>query len=105
MGRLERERLTIRRMVEIHCWAEHGQRQPCADCAGVLAYALKRIDHCPHPVKPTCAKCTVHCYQADMRERIRTIMRRSGPRMLLHHPWLSLMHLWWDGRRSGVLAR
>jgi hypothetical protein len=33
------------------------------------------------------------CYTPDMRERIRAVMRFSGPRMLLHHPWLALMHL------------
>jgi hypothetical protein len=32
-----------------------------------------------------------------MREQVRAIMRYAGPRMLLRHPVLALMHVW-DGR-------
>lgn len=43
--------------------------------------------------KPTCQKCPVHCYNAEMRERIKVVMRFSGPRLLLHSPLLSISHL------------
>ncbi|NIP33651.1 MAG: hypothetical protein GWN18_01835, partial [Thermoplasmata archaeon] len=33
-----------------------------------------------------------------MRERVREVMRYSGPRMLLRHPYLAIAHLR-DGRR------
>ena len=38
-------------------------------------------------------KCPVHCYEAAMRERVRQVMRYAGPRMLLRHPILALLHL------------
>ena len=48
--------------------------------------------------KPTCANCLVHCYKAEMRTRAREMMRWSGPRMLIAHPVLAILHLL-DGRR------
>ena len=36
---------------------------------------------------------SVHCYQPQMREQIRQVMRFSGPRMLLYHPVLAVWHL------------
>ena len=43
--------------------------------------------------KPACNHCTVHCYSAKMKERVKAVMRYSGPRMLLRHPWLAILHL------------
>lgn len=34
-----------------------------------------------------------------MRVQIREVMRYAGPRMLIHHPWLSIFHLF-DGLRE-----
>ena len=46
----------------------------CPECAALLDYALKRLDSCRFGNgKPSCRKCPVHCYRADMRERIRTV--------------------------------
>ena len=39
-----------------------------------------------------CGKCLVHCYQPQMREKVKGVMRYSGPRMLLHHPVLAMHH-------------
>ena len=36
--------------------------------------------------KTFCSNCRVHCYCPDMREKIRMVMRFSGPRMLFYHP-------------------
>ena len=47
--------------------------------------------------KPTCANCAVHCYKANMRERVRAAMRWAGPRMLWRHPVLAIRHMI-DGR-------
>jgi hypothetical protein len=30
---------------------------------------------------------------AQMREKVKKVMRRSGPRMLLHHPLLAIHHV------------
>ena len=37
-------------------------------------------------------RCPIHCYRPDMRSLMRQVMRYSGPRMLLRHPWATLRH-------------
>ncbi len=93
--RLQRERRTIQMMIEMYCRGNHVPAEGlCVDCQGMLAYAMQRIERCPFKAdKPTCAKCTVHCYQPKMRARVREIMRYSGPRMLAHYPLLAIAHL------------
>jgi len=93
-NRLDREKRTILAMIEIFCHANHGTTTGlCDDCQQLYQYSLRRIDKCPHQEnKPTCAKCPIHCYTPAMRARIRQVMRFSGPRMLIFHPWLTLLH-------------
>ncbi len=43
--------------------------------------------------KTFCSNCKVHCYKPEMREKIRIVMRYSGPRMLFVHPVMCLKHL------------
>jgi len=92
--RLVRERQTIAAMVGLYCRDHH--RPPnglCVACRALLDYAMARLEHCPFGAwKPTCAKCPVHCYQQAMREKVKDVMRYAGPRMLLRHPILSLLH-------------
>lgn len=74
--------------------ARHNTRPLCPECAALLDYALRRLDSCRFENgKPSCRKCPVHCYRADMRERIRTVMRWAGPRMIFHHPLAATRHL------------
>jgi hypothetical protein len=98
---IEREAATIRAMVVIFCHDLHGTEDGlCADCTTLLRYAEERLVRCPFgEEKPTCANCPVHCYKADMRERVRAVMRYSGPKMALRHPVLSALHLL-DGRKK-----
>ena len=98
--RLAREYKTISAMVWMHCHDLHGEDAgPCDECRELLAYAARRVDRCVFGEdKPTCANCTVHCYNAAMRDRMRAVMRYAGPRMLLRHPVLGIAHLL-DGRR------
>ena len=42
--------------------------------------------------KPKCSQCTMHCYKPVMREKIKAVMRYSGPRMLYRHPILTGKH-------------
>ena len=52
------------------------------------------MDSCPFmETKTFCSKCQVHCYKKDMREKIKEVMRFSGPRMLFHHPIIAIRHL------------
>lgn len=100
-ARIRRERKTIAIMVSTYCRANHGTKGTlCPGCNALLQYANSRLSKCPFaPAKPTCAGCPVHCYQPAMRERVKAVMRFSGPRMLLSHPLLTAMHLI-DGRRK-----
>lgn len=88
------EKRTIRVMMNIYCRKNHGTKNLCSECSDLLAYAYKRIDHCPFKLdKPACNNCTVHCYAKEKRERIKEVMRFAGPRMPLRHPFLSMIHL------------
>ena len=76
------------------CQLGHGGPGLCGECRELLEYSLARLDHCKFGnAKTKCHKCPVHCYRPDMREKIRTVMRFSGPRMLLYHPLEALRYL------------
>ncbi|HET7624378.1 MAG TPA: nitrous oxide-stimulated promoter family protein [Verrucomicrobiae bacterium] len=97
--RLEREWKTIAAMIRIYCRDKHGAAV-CADCQSLLDYAGVRLDRCRFgSEKPTCANCPVHCYQPARRDQVKVVMRYAGPRMLWHHPLMSLRH-WLDGFRK-----
>lgn len=87
---------TIEAMVRMYCRGNgHRDRAPlCPQCAELMQYARRRLERCVFgDAKPNCADCTVHCYSADMREKVRTVMRWAGPRMLLRHPILAITHM------------
>lgn len=99
-----RELKTIRVMVDMYCANHHGGAPLCAECADLFDYAQRRLQRCVFgDAKPNCAKCVVHCYNQDMRERIRVVMRWAGPRMLLRHPVLGIKHLLADRRPVPLL--
>ncbi len=90
----EREKETVSLMIAIYCQKNHGGRELCPECAALDAYARLRSDKCPFmETKTFCSNCKVHCYKADMRERIREVMRFSGPRMIFHHPIMAVRHV------------
>lgn len=95
MNRIEREKHTIDMMARLYCKAHHNPANGlCRECNDMLQYALVRVDKCIFGKdKPVCADCKVHCYKKDMREKVRQVMRYAGPRMLLRHPYLAVMHL------------
>jgi hypothetical protein len=99
--RLASELKTIEAMVMLYCKSHHKpQAKLCPSCIDLVGYARKRLQHCPfQDNKPTCGKCTVHCYKPEMRETIRKVMRYAGPRMIYHHPVMALRHLL-DGCRT-----
>lgn len=102
-ARRARELKTLHSMMRIYCHDRHGGNELCGECAPLWAYARRRTERCIFgDAKPTCANCTVHCYRADMRERVRDMMRWSGPRMAFRHPVLALLHLL-DGRRPAPM--
>jgi hypothetical protein len=102
--RIEREAHTLSAMFLLYCQKQHGSRIGlCSECQELQDYSLKRLEKCPFQQgKTTCAKCPIHCYKADMRARIKVVMRFSGPRMLLTHPFLTVQH-YLDGLRKEPL--
>ncbi|MBS3784403.1 MAG: nitrous oxide-stimulated promoter family protein [Anaerolineae bacterium] len=82
-------------MVRIFCEGQHGTGDGlCSECCELLHYAVERLKRCPFEErKPTCADCPIHCYRPAMRDKIRAVMRYSGPRMLFRHPVLAIHHL------------
>ena len=97
---------TIHAMMRLYCRGLRHERHDdlCPDCDQLFAYARRRLERCVFgDAKPNCANCTVHCYSANERERIRTVMRWAGPRMLLHHPVLAITHMIDEHRPSPLL--
>jgi hypothetical protein len=99
--------MTMERMIQLYCKDYHTQSldSTCPECQELCSYAFERLHRCPYQErKPTCAKCPVHCYKPAMREKVRQVMRYSGPRMLLKHPILAVLHLL-DGYRKPPLKK
>jgi predicted amidophosphoribosyltransferase len=87
---------TIRKMLLIHCRDMHegDKYELCPECKKMLDYAERRMDKCFYgDDKPVCSQCPVHCYKPEMREKIKKVMRYSGPRMLRHSPILSIRYI------------
>lgn len=90
----EKENQVIEQMIALYCRKQHKGNELCPDCSNLTEYARMRNEKCPFmETKTFCSNCRVHCYQPEMRERIRQVMRYSGPRMLLYHPVLAIRHL------------
>jgi len=102
LGRKEiKDLLVLIRFTEVYCSAKHaGEReclpggldlpaeidleryQYCDECAQFLQYAIERRLRCPLDPKPACKHCEVHCYKPAMREKVREVMRFSGPALI-----------------------
>ncbi|MDE6281921.1 MAG: nitrous oxide-stimulated promoter family protein [Oscillospiraceae bacterium] len=90
----EREKAMVSQMIALYCRKNHRTKELCTDCAALADYARQRSDKCPFMESKTfCSNCTVHCYGPEMREKIRAVMRFSGPRMMFHHPVAAVRHL------------
>ncbi len=88
------EKKLVGEMISLWCRKQHGGRELCSECAELERYAWERIDRCPFmETKTFCSNCRVHCYRGEMREKIREVMRFSGPRMIFHHPVTALRHV------------
>jgi hypothetical protein len=101
---MKREAKTVSVMIAIYCRAHHNSHgQLCPECQQLHDYAMLRLEKCPYQEgKTTCAKCPTHCYKKVIRQKIREVMRYSGPRMFHRHPIATLYHFL-DGRRKKPL--
>lgn len=104
----ERELKTVALMIELYCHAKHGRkkRELCSECAALMEYVKLRRSKCPFGAKKTfCSNCRIHCYEPGMRERIRTVMRYSGPRIVFRHPLIAIRHLAESKRQNKKLIK
>ena len=101
----EDEKQLVREMVAMYCHRHHGsvRGQLCEDCQKLAKYAADRSDCCPFMEQKTyCSNCAVHCYEPPMRQRIKTVMAFSAPRLLLVHSVKALdyvIKVKWEKRR------
>ncbi len=91
----EREKEVVSLMIKLYCKKQHHTKGVlCNECKQLDEYARLRSEKCPFMVTKTfCSNCKVHCYKPDMREKIRDVMRFSGPRMILYHPVMAIRHV------------
>lgn len=101
----QREKLLVSQMIAVYCRKKHHHRNGlCPECEKLDAYAKLRSDKCPFmETKTFCSNCKVHCYQPEMREKIRAVMRFSGPRMMFYHPVTAIRHVIESKREKGKM--
>jgi len=93
--KLKREKKTLEAMIRLYCRENHhNKQQVCQECQELLNYAYTRVEKCPlGDKKTTCAKCSIHCFKPEYKDKIKLVMRYSGPKMAYQHPLLALFHL------------
>lgn len=93
-GRIEREKSTVRRMIDIYCRHRLGLDGMTDEYRELADYACRRLDCCRFGAdKPQCKDCPIHCYSPAKRSQIRAIMRWAGPRMLIYDPVAAIRHI------------
>jgi hypothetical protein len=95
MGNIDSEKRIVALMIALYCRKKHKRNTLCESCQTLVEFTAERLDKCPFgEVKPACIDCKVHCYRTnlEMRAAIKSVMRFSGPRMLLYHPKDSFYH-------------
>ena len=90
----KKEQTVVEEMIRLYCKGNHHTSDLCPECSELAEYAKQRSEKCSFMKEKTfCANCKVHCYKKEMREKIRKVMRYSGPRMIIYHPVLAMWHL------------
>ncbi|WP_445667496.1 nitrous oxide-stimulated promoter family protein [Paenibacillus sp. FSL H3-0321] len=97
--RIRREQELVSKMIHIYCRKKHHHTAFCEECQELNVYARNRLSLCRFGEdKTACAKCPIHCYKQDYRQKIKDVMRYSGPWMLLYHPIESIRHIPMPGK-------
>ena len=110
-GNVQKDFKTLALFIEIYCKKHHVNRTPmvlnvhnaeisfghpldlCPACIRLLTHAVVKRLHCPKDPKPSCKKCSNHCYHNTYRSQIREVMRYSGMHMVLRGRVDYLRHL------------
>lgn len=95
LSKREQEKELVSQMIALYCKRKHQERKGlCKECEELMDYARMRSDKCPFmETKTFCSNCRVHCYKPEMREKIKEVMRFSGPRMIFTHPIIAIKHV------------
>ena len=63
MNRIDREKKTVQKMIEIYCRHHLKQTTIPEEYQQLIAYAHNRLSHCRFGEnKNVCKKCPIHCY-------------------------------------------
>ncbi|OCG00705.1 nitrous oxide-stimulated promoter family protein [Gilliamella sp. wkB308] len=94
---IQQEKATVSTMIYLYCHKRHHvpNNHLCDECNDLLKYAMQRLTFCRFGEdKTTCERCPKHCYRKDYKQKIKQVMRFSGPRMMIYHPIMALKHLY-----------
>ena len=88
MSRIEKDKRTLEFMIDLYCKKKHKLGlDDCPECKELYNYAANRLEKCKYGEnKTSCKKCSSHCYHTDMKEKIKEVMRFSGPRVIIFRP-------------------
>ncbi|MDY4787719.1 MAG: nitrous oxide-stimulated promoter family protein [Bacilli bacterium] len=93
--KIEKEKRIVKLMIEIY--AKKKMKLPLEqnnEMKDLLNYCYLRLSKCPFKDnKKFCSKCKIHCYKDEYRNKIKEVMRFSGPRLLIYHPILVIKHI------------
>ena len=113
MNRIEREKQTVQRMIELYCHHHLKVETMPEEYQHLAEFACRCLDHCKYGENKTaCKNCPTHCYASKEREQIREIMRWAGPRMILYSPKDAIVHTFYNVKhwlqslsfRTGVIV-
>ena len=91
---IDHEKRVVELMIRIFCRKKEKNTILCPDCVELLHYAHSRLDRCPFgEKKKACKQCAIHCYKPAMREKMKQVMRFSGPRMILYATVEAIRHI------------
>jgi len=90
---------TLKKFFQIYCSKKHGGQfdkqydvsykemhlsfsaNLCEECHNLLAYAIERLQECPHDPKPRCRTCPNPCYEKDKYKQMAKMMRFAGMKL------------------------
>jgi hypothetical protein len=91
---LDQEKL-VASMIKIYCKQNHKSVEGLCDaCSNLFNYAQQRLEKCPYGKnKPVCSNCRIHCYKKEYKEKIKEVMRFSGPKIIFYKPVSGIKYL------------
>lgn len=96
LNRIDKEKEIITLMIKLYCKKKHrgSNGELCNECRELEEYANKRLTYCKFGnEKSSCKKCPIHCYKKDMKEKVKEVMKFSGPRILIYNPKEYIRHI------------